>query len=346
MKNLLITLVLLLLALAGIVIRKTYFAVPVRELKRRAAKHQQPAVQLYRAVAYGRSLRILLWLYIGLTSAVLVVWLARWLPVWISLLIVGPLLWITFSWLPTTRTTKTGIYLSKLVTPPIAWLLNYLHPTLSRSAAVLEGHQLAHTGLFERDDVLALLKRQKSQTDNRLSDEELGIIKRVLEFDDHHVGDIMTPRSDVKTVLSDATVGPILIDELHQSGQDFALVRRTQRGDFVGSLAFGQLNLDTQGKVRDAMDGHVYYLHEADTLSQALHAFFTTNHPLFIVVNSAEEFVGVLTVTTVLKQMLGHVPGEDFDQYTDLTAVAARHRTVPKAEDQETPVKTDDEVVE
>jgi len=344
MTKLAIALIALLLALAGIVVRKTYYALPVRELKRRAAKHERPAVQLYRAVAYGNSLRTLLWLYIGLTSAASLVLLARLLPVWASLLIVGPLLWIAFSLIPATRTTKLGTRLAVLVTPLAAWLLNYLYPLLSRGAATVERRYKtpAHTGLFERDDLLELIKRQQEQADNRLTDEELEIVKRTLSFSDRSVGDIMTPLKRFKTVLAADTIGPILIDEVHQSGQEFALVRESRKGEFVGTLAFRQLNLESQGKVSDAMRPTLYYLHEDDSLSQALHAFFVTNHPLFVVVSNAEEQVGVLTIADVLKQLLGHVPGDEFDQYADPSAVAARHAAVSE----ETPVKTDDEVVE
>jgi CBS domain containing-hemolysin-like protein len=342
-----LALIFLLLALAGVVLRKNYYAVPARELKRRAARHDPVATQLYRAVAYGNSLRGLLWLYIGLTSAASLVLLARLLPVWASLLIVGPLLWIVFSLLPATRTTRLGKYLTRLATPPIAWLLNYLHPVLSRGADVVEGHYLAakHTGLFEREDLLALIKRQKAQPDNRLTVEELEIAKRALSFSDHKVADVLTPRKAIKTVLANDTIGPVLIDELHKSGQDYALVRQSAKGDIVGSLRFDQLNLESRGNVRDIMNPAVYYVHENDSLGQALHAFFVTNQPVFMVVNDFEEYLGIISVETILQQLLGHVPGEDFDQYADLSAVAARH-TKTDEETAETPVKTDDEVVE
>jgi CBS domain containing-hemolysin-like protein len=336
MNSLTAALICLVLALGGVVVRKTYFALPLRELKRRAARHERPYVQLYRAAVYGSTLRSLLWLYIGLTSAAALVLLTRSLPVWASLLIVGPLLWTMFSLLPATRTTRAGTLLTSLVTPPLTWLLNYLHPLLSRGAEPVQrryGHP--HTGIFERDDLLELLERQQGQADNRLTEEELTIITRVLKFNGRTVGDVMTPRDQVRSVLADDTIGPILIDELHQSGQAFALVRASRKGDFVGTLAFQRLNLDSRGKVGDTMDESIYYLNETDSLGQALHAFFTTNQPLFVVVNSAEEYVGVLTIANVLTELLGHVPGEDFDQYADPAAVAARHT-----------VKTDDEVVE
>lgn len=349
MTNLILAVILLLLALIGIVARKTYFYLPPRELKRRAEKHDHQAAALYRAAAYGNSLRGLLWLYIGLTGAASLVLLARQFPVWVSLLIVGPLLWIAFSLIPATRTTKAGLLVTRLVTPPLVWLLNYLHPLLDRSTDLVERRYMgqAHTRLFEREDLLDLINRQQHQPDNRLTDEELEIARRALSFDDYKVSDLMTPRKKVKTVLANDTIGPVLIDEIHKSGQDCALVRETRKGPFVGTLAFKRLGLQSTGKVRDHMESTVYYLHENDPLGQALHAFFITNHAEFVVINSSEEYVGALTVENILRQLLGHVPGDDFDQYANPVLVAGRHVKPEKpAKSEETPAKTDDEVVE
>ena len=353
MNNLTWAIVFLLLALGGVVVRKTYFYLPLRELKRRAEHNDPVAARLYRAAAFGNSLRGLLWLYIGLVSTASFILLARVLPVWASLLIIGPLLWVAFSLLPATRSTKIGIRLTTLVTPPIAWLLNYLHPLLGRGTDVVKKRYTApdHTRLFEKEDVLELLERQQSQIDNRLSEEELEIARRALNFSDFKVANLLIPRKQIKTVMADDTIGPILIDEIHKSGQSSVLVRESKKGPVVGSLAFSQLDLDSKGHIRDIMNSKVYYLHENDSLSEALHAFFLTNQPLFVVVNSFEEYVGIITIESIIKHLMGHLPGSDFDQYANAAAVAARHPQNKKSdqspdESDKTPVKTDDEVVE
>ncbi|MEO8105093.1 MAG: CBS domain-containing protein [Candidatus Saccharibacteria bacterium] len=325
--------VLLALALAGVVIRKTYYYVPRRELKRLAARHDPLASRLYTAVAYGSSLRALLWLFIGLTSAGGVVLLARQAPLWLSLSAVLLLLWAAFSWLPASRVTPLGARLAVLVTPPIVWLLNYLHPLISRAAPLIERRYSAphHTGLFERSDVVDLLDRQGRQADNRLTPEELAIISSALNFGDRQVSSLVTPRAAIKTILKNEIVGPVLIDELHKLDLPFVLVKDSPKGKICGLLRRQTLGLMSSGQVSEHMDKTVYYLHESDSLSEALHAFFVTNYPLFVVVNSFDEYVGVATIESVLKQLLGHMPGDDFEQYADRPAVAARHATPPPA---------------
>lgn len=328
MTSLILASILLAVALLAVVVRKTYYATPLTELRRRAQQHDPLASQLYRAVAYGASLRGLLWLVITVSTALGIVLMARETPVWLSLLIFVGLLWVAFSWLPKSRVTPLGARLTTMVTPAIVWLLNYLHPVLNRGTAIVEKRYSApaHTGLYERSDLLAIIDRQEHQADNRLSAEELEIVKRALNFNDHTVAEVLTPRKQIKTVLADDTVGPILIDEMHRSGEEVVLVRETNRGAVVGTLVFSQLDLKTTGKVRDVMDSTVYFVHENDNLSEALHVFFVTNRPMFVVVNNAEEYVGIITVKTMLEQLLGHIPGDDFDQYADAAAVAHRHR--------------------
>jgi len=347
MTDFILALLLLLLAVAVVSIRKTYSSLPLVELKRRTEKHDSQAAKLYAAAAYGTSLRVLLLLWIAAASAAGCVLLARSAPTWLSILAVTALLLVVFAWLPNGRLSAVSWRLTFFVTPGIVWVLSHLHPLLSKSERLIEKrHSEPHTNLFEKNDLIGLIEQQQRQADSRFTDEELGIAKRALQFGDHKVVNVLTPRSHVKTVLADDTVGPVLIDELHKAKQTYALVRETAKGPFAGTLAFGKLGLKSHGKVRDTMDGAVYYLHEDDPLSEALHAFFVTNHSLFVVVNSFEEYSGIITIGDVLGQLLGHLPGDDFDQYSDLSAVAGRYAADHHHKHAEKPVQTEDKVVE
>lgn len=338
MTDFIAAILLLLLAVGGVVARKTYYALPVHELKRRAAHRDPLAAKLYQAVAYGNSLRILLWVLIAGCSGGGLVLLARIAPVWLGLIAVIGLLWLAYSWLPASRVTSFGTRLAVMAAPVLAWVLSYAFPLLDRLAGfagrLYSGN--GHTGLFERSDLLALIDRQSGQADSRISSEELEIVKRALSFDDHAVADILTPAKDIKTILAGDTVGPILIDELYKQGQEVVLVRESADGPVIGMLEAKRLDLKSTGQVRDLMNQTVHYLHERDTLSEALHAFFTTNSPMFVVVNNAEEYIGVVSIQNVLQALLGHIPGDDFDQYTSLSAVAGRHLKHRTHEDPET----------
>jgi CBS domain containing-hemolysin-like protein len=71
------------------------------------------------------------------------------------------------------------------------------------------------------------------------------------------------------------------------------------------------------------MRKRVCYIHEEQTLLEALQAVLKTKHHLFIVVNSFEEYVGILTIEGVLEQIVGLPILDEFDRYEDMRAVAA-----------------------
>nr|MBP7806933.1 CBS domain-containing protein [Candidatus Saccharibacteria bacterium] len=68
----------------------------------------------------------------------------------------------------------------------------------------------------------------------------------------------------------------------------------------------------------------VLYLHESQNLYEALTAMLKTKHHLFIVVNSFEVLVGIITLEDVIEQIIGKPIIDEFDEYDDLRAVAAR----------------------
>jgi Mg2+/Co2+ transporter CorB len=91
------------------------------------------------------------------------------------------------------------------------------------------------------------------------------------------------------------------------------------------------------------MNDQLYYLNENDSLSEALHAFFVTNHHVFIVISDNQQYLGIVTIEAMLKELLGHIPGDEFDSYNNKERVANRYNL--KLNDEAT-VQTDEEVLE
>jgi magnesium and cobalt transporter len=138
------------------------------------------------------------------------------------------------------------------------------------------------------------------------------------------VSDVMVPRRGVKLVKASDAVGPIIMDELHDSGHSrFPVYEGDDEDHIVGTLFLRDLvHARKGGAISGLMDGKVYYVHEDYTLEQALHAFLKTKRHLFIVINNFEEFVGIITIEDILEQVIGHKIIDEFDQYEDMRAVA------------------------
>jgi len=128
----------------------------------------------------------------------------------------------------------------------------------------------------------------------------------------------------VKLISESEPIGPKLMDELYQSGHSRFPVYKDANTNIVGTLYLRDMvKKQVKGHVRDVMHEDVYYVHEDFYLAQVLQAFLKTKHHLFIVVNSFEEFVGIITIEDVLEQVIGKQIVDEFDKYDDMRAVAA-----------------------
>lgn len=328
MTEFLIAVFFLVLSLFGIALRKTYNYVPRKELKRQARDGDHVAGVLYRAVAYGPSLRLFLWLLIGISAAIGFILFARIAPPILAFPAVVGLLWYGFVWMPTARISSFGAGIVVAATPVVAWLLNYLHPLFYRVASYIQPRRagMFHTGLYERDDLVELLELQRSLADSRISGEEIDMAVHALSFGERTVDEVMVPRRVVKMISAEDTIGPVLLDELFDSGHSRFPVYEERQDNIVATLYLRDLiDVKHGGKAGAVARREVYYVHEDQTLYQVLHAFIKTKHHLFIVVNSFEEYVGIITIEDVLEQVIGHKIEDEFDKYDDMRAVAGIH---------------------
>lgn len=314
------------LALLAIGLQRTYSHIPAKEVKRRAAAGDPLSQLLYRAVSYGVSLRVLLWALIGVCSAASFVLFSETLDRFWAFLIVLFLIWLGFIWLPSSRLTRVSERLVIWLTPPLAWVLRYIHGPVERFAMFIRKRRPVHfhSGLYEKEDLADLLEQQRHQPDNRIRIGEIDLLQHALRFGDKLVLDAMVPRRSVSLVSADDLIGPKLMAELYQSGHSRFPVFEGAFENVVGTLYIRDLvDIKEGGKIAKAMRPDVFYVHEDFTLFQALQAFIKTKHHLFVVVNSFEEFVGIITIEDIVEQVIGKHIVDEFDQYEDLRAVAA-----------------------
>lgn len=331
---------------------RSYQHVPVHEMKRLARAGDDVAGLLYRAAAYGASLRAILGgaaIVCGVFSLLVMV---STLGVVVGMLVTTLLVVVgVFLFIPSGELTRSGLWLSKRAAPVLSWLLERLEPLMGRAIRLVRRyrHVHIHTGLYEPSDLAALLERQRGQADSRITTSEIDLLLHNLSFGDKLVSDAMVPKRVVKTIAATEAVGPVLMDELNRSGHSRFPVYDGKHDHIVGVLFLRKLIGGKKGgTVADIMSRKLTYVHEDFSLYQTLQAFLKTKQHLFLVVNDYEEWVGVVTIEDVLEQMIGRAIVDEFDQYDDLRAVAAaaakqdhaEHRR-EKSEPPEPPKKSD-----
>jgi len=320
----------LLLAAMAVVfwaLERSYRQVPAHELKRLARGGDEVAGLLYRAAAYGTSLRVLLNGVAIIFAVVALVCLESAFGVLFGIVIVLGLLGAASIIVAPSGADlgQTKLMLAKRTAPLISRVLERLHPLLTSFVRLVQRyrHVTIHTGLYEKADLAELLERQKGQADSRISSSEIALLQHALTFGDKLVLEVLIPKRVVKMVPANEAIGPILMDELAKSGHSRFPVYGESKDDIVGILYLHDLvGARKTGTVADVMSHKLTYVHEECSLYQTLQAFLKTKQHLFLVVNGFEELVGIITIEDVLEQMLGKQIVDEFDRYDDLRAVA------------------------
>lgn len=315
------------LTLLVISLQRTYGSVPIKELKRRARSGDAAAAALHRAATYGASLRALLWVVILLLASLFFIVSARATETWFALLLISILLWFGFVWLPAQDATRVGIWAASRAAPVLEKILQSIHPFLDKAEKFIRSNRPinVHTGLYDTEDLLNLFDKQRIQSDNRISQQTLEIVEHALQFGDKKVSGILTPRRVVTAVSVEDTVGPVLMTDLHKSGFSRFPVYEGKNENIVGVLYLRDLiRAKSGGTVAKIMNKVVCYVHEDEPLTDALQAILRTHQQLYIVVNSFEEYVGVVSVEDILEEIIGKQIVDEFDQYEDLRAVASK----------------------
>jgi CBS domain containing-hemolysin-like protein len=325
-------------------LQRLYSSIPAKELKRLAGRGDHLAAALYRPVAYGTSMRLLLWVVFGLSFTTSVIMLTSSLVTPIAFIVVGLAVVATLL-LQSIRLTVHSAHIAVHAAPVLSWLLTYLHTPLAAIANALHAVRThdAHSGLYEKDDIIALFHQQRDQVDNRIATHDLDILERAAIFNDRQAADIVLPMAKVKLVNKDEPIGPILLKELHDSGQTSFMVYDSTPQRIVGTLFLRDAVAAREGgRVADLVRHKISYVHEDFSLRQVLQAFLRTGQHVVVVINSFEEAVGVITLSMLLSQLFGEADDtgdtQAYDDTASIAAYAPRARRTDDVEESAAPV--------
>jgi CBS domain containing-hemolysin-like protein len=316
------------IALIALALQRFYSSVPAKELKRLAARGEQVALVLYRPVAYGTSLRVLLWLIAGICMPIGFFLIVEHLSLWAALLIMIAALGASVVWLPSKRLTWRNAKCAVWAAPVLDRALHYLHPFLDRIAAVINSHRglVTHSGLYEKEDLHALLAQQQAQEDNRIAVDEIELLQRAMRFNDTKAMDVASSRKDAYLVSTSDSLGPVLLDELHKSKQPYFAVYRGTKENIVGTLSMkAAASSKHGGHVADIIQTDVCFVNEDCNLVQIAQAFVATSQHVAVVINKFEEFVGLITFDQLLHSLFVVPSGSPAESpaYDDRAAIAA-----------------------
>lgn len=166
-----------------------------------------------------------------------------------------------------------------------------------------------------------------TKSENVLSEQEKKFLIANLSFNDKLVSSVMTPRRKLKLINKSEFLGPLTLDSLHKIGHSRLPVMNGDIDKIIGILHLDKLlSLDNKRSVtaEKAMDNKVFYIREDQTLTQALSAFLHTQSLLFIVINKECKTKGLITIDDIIHSFMGYELIDDFEQHSNIKAVASR----------------------
>ena len=157
------------------------------------------------------------------------------------------------------------------------------------------------TPLSSREELLHLL-----EVSNIFSDEDKRMLKSVLDFSDHSVGDVMTKKHAMVTVKPGDLLGPLVLDDLHKTKHEIFPVEKNN--EIIGLLDIRDhvaLRRKDSVYVRDVMHSGVVRINQSEPLDEALKVLVAAKQPYLVVVDDDSRTTGLLGLGDVIRMLTG-----------------------------------------
>ncbi len=301
MVNFIIGLICLIVTVGVILLRNVYFAIPKYELKRKAINGDNFAQKVYPLIAHGAIVRGFLWFLLVVFSALSIVLFNQFAPFWLAIILVILWLWLVFSWLPNRPPSNFSKIFALSMIPIVSEAINLIYPIVKKVEDRAGYYPIAHSGIYEVDDLRYLLARQLTQSDNRIDPKDIQRLERMLIINKVKVKEHTIPLANLLLLNGDDLIGPKLLDELYRSTQTCFLVSSSKSSHrLIGVLNKQDVGLSTQGKVRDFIHNSIIFINANDSMEKALTTFALHSCCLLAVTNQDKELIGTISLSDSL----------------------------------------------
>ncbi len=303
MIDFILALLFLLLTFILLELEKAYKVLPIDELRFRAKQNDSIYDLIYRVNVFNKSLDYTLWFLIAIFSALSVVLFNKLAPFLIGLIAVALFVFVLFIWLPNKKLNKVSIFFVKLFTPLLIKFLNLSYPLFSKLKLNKERTIAYPNSVFEFSDLKNFFKNLANQEDVRMTNDEIKVLINFTKLFTKFITEVGQKWSKLKKIKASDPIGPVVLDELYKSKQDFIPVQDSNK-KVVGYLDMRNLNISKDGKVEDYMQADLSYLNEEDSLIEVFLAYQKTGSPVFLIIDDNQKNVGLITVKDIINLIL------------------------------------------
>lgn len=303
-------------------VQKAFLVVPSRELRRRSAKGDVVSHRLYLAARYEGRLQLLLEIsIITLVSGLAYIVFSKMETAW-AIALSAVVFFYFFVVSNSTRSLPASRRLAVISAPYLAAILRFVGPILHVIQPRQYGQQRFQP-LYDLRDLIDFLHAQAKLHDSRINKVDLERAVRALKHQDQVVKDVMVVKKNMKMLKEDEEVGPILLSELHGSGQTCFAVEDKKR-QIVGVVSLNDLaNMTGGGLAKDAAQTTLSYIKNDWMIAEAAVAFLDSKCEIFLVVDRHQKTVGIVSFEMILKSLLGDASEQAKRNYHNLSEIAS-----------------------
>lgn len=201
------------------------------------------------------------------------------------------------------------------------WLLDIIYVIfwpLARPVSRLLGRWVGKEPpqLYSHQELEQIIHEHAAHADSPVDYDESRIAAGALQFSQKTAADIATPLGQVHSLGMDEVIDPVVVGQLHRAGHSRIPVRGGD-GDFVGVLYVKDLvGRDLPVPVSRVYRDKVYTIDARSRLDTALGRFIQTRSHLFVVVDSQDRPLGIITLEDVIEEIIRRQIEDEFDEVT------------------------------
>lgn len=189
--------------------------------------------------------------------------------------------------------------LFKKIEPRIIKIYANLSPKIKRKV-LREGKRRTFQPIFSKEELLFLIaKNQKI-----INEQEENWLSKIFSLSDKILSDVMIAKDDLRIIHQTDFLGPLLIDEMHKTGQNIFVVTEKTEEKVEGILPLEKVsNLDnkTSQIAKNIMIRDFFVLDRNQSALEALQEMLLENQK-FAIVQDGDEFFGVLNLSDFYSQ--------------------------------------------
>lgn len=138
-----------------------------------------------------------------------------------------------------------------------------------------------------------------------LTTKQKNLIRNGLGFTETPVKDVMIKRPDLSTVKGTEVLGPLVLDKLYNSKQEYVLVIGKNVDEVKGTLALkDQLTVEADSKTTQtaikAASKPPHYIKQDEMLEKALECMSENNTNVLIVIDENKKTMGIITLWMIV----------------------------------------------